>query len=560
MTHTTVEDTAQLVTGVRQGDRRAFSELVRRYQDYAYGVAAGLVGDPELGRDVVQEAFLTAYHELPKLREPGRFGGWLRGIVRHTSLRALRERERVRHLTEVLAQPGYTPEPVAPPDEVVLVREKRAAVRLAMARLSERNREAVGLHYMDGLSYAQIAEFLGVTETTVQGRLQRARAHLREELEMVEEAYGGQRLPDDFAAEVDRLLQELAADAVRRNKATDRLVEIGPPAVDPLCDALDDPNAAVRQVALRALCYIGDERARRPVLRLLYARNPWKRWRLTERGGKQGGILNIPGVREALLQEVRDWCHLPASERSERPNPVADPAHMAIRVLSQVHGDPEVVALLEEVYGDAACERILRHAAFEGLCRLQPESAVERVTEILRGDDDTPGGNRRLRGAAVRCAIQEGLTVPLDACLQALVTPNFPGVRIAAAELALRHGPDGQAALRQVVRDHSGIIRCTAAIVLGQQGDEEALTVLRRELLATRDRWKATAIADVIVWHGSDAVQGLIESGNGSDGYLPTLLRSLARNPATSAPTPSSPWRARADPPYGPWPSGCWPR
>ena len=50
MTHTMVEDTAQLVTRVRQGDRHAFAELVRRYQDHAYGVAAGLLGDPELGR------------------------------------------------------------------------------------------------------------------------------------------------------------------------------------------------------------------------------------------------------------------------------------------------------------------------------------------------------------------------------------------------------------------------------------------------------------------------------------------------------------------------------
>jgi len=526
-----VQDTAQLVAGAREGDRHAFAELVRRYQDYAYGVAAGLLGDPELGRDVVQEAFVIAHQELPKLREPGRFGGWLRGIVRHTSLRALREIERARQLTEELARPGDQPEPVSRPDEGLLADERRAIVRHAMARLSERHREAVGLHYMDGLSYAQIAGFLGTTETAVQGRLQRARAQLREELEMVEETYAGQKLPDDFAVEVDRLLQELATDAIRKDSATDRLVEIGSAAVDPLCEALQDPNAAVRQVALRALCYIGDERARRPVLRLLYARNAWKRWHLTEPGGREGGILNVPGVREALIQEIRDGLYLPPPDKSARLSPVSNPPIMAVHVLSQVRGDPEVITLLEEVTGHPACPHLLWQASFRGLCQLQPESAARRVAEVLRDDGDRPPGKtRRRRDRAVGYAHEVQLAPPLDACLQALAGPAFLGTRIGAAQLCLHHGSEGEAALREALNGQLGDVRHAAAIALGQQGDVEALTVLRNELLATRDQWKAETMADAIVRHDSDAVRELIAGADGAEACLPTLMWSLARS------------------------------
>ena len=73
----------RLVEEALAGDREAFCALVRAYQDYAYGVAMGILPDFDLARDVVQEAFLAAYRNLPKLRGASRFGGWLRGIVRN---------------------------------------------------------------------------------------------------------------------------------------------------------------------------------------------------------------------------------------------------------------------------------------------------------------------------------------------------------------------------------------------------------------------------------------------------------------------------------------------
>ena len=64
-----------LVAETLAGQREAYCVLVRRYQDYAYGVAVGVLSDFDLARDVVQEAFLAAYRDLRKLKSPDRFGG-----------------------------------------------------------------------------------------------------------------------------------------------------------------------------------------------------------------------------------------------------------------------------------------------------------------------------------------------------------------------------------------------------------------------------------------------------------------------------------------------------
>ena len=160
--------------------------------------------------------------------------------------RALRELDRVRSLAGEL---GHTVEPVSlepPPDVAAERAERRRAVRRALERLSEKNREAVGLYYVNGLSYAEIAAFLDVTEAAVQGRLQRARNELRKELAMVEEEFRERELPEDFSDEIQRLLDEAAVRGEQHELAIRRLAEIGAPAVDPLCEALDDPRVPVR--------------------------------------------------------------------------------------------------------------------------------------------------------------------------------------------------------------------------------------------------------------------------------------------------------------------------
>lgn len=62
----------------RESRVEAFSELVRRFQDLAYGCAYALLGNAALAEEVAQEAFVTAWQRLDQLREPSAFAGWLR--------------------------------------------------------------------------------------------------------------------------------------------------------------------------------------------------------------------------------------------------------------------------------------------------------------------------------------------------------------------------------------------------------------------------------------------------------------------------------------------------
>ena len=129
---------ARLVAEVLAGSGEAFASLVQRYQEYAYGVAVGLLTDFELARDVVQEAFMAAYRDLGKLKEPERFGGWLHGIVRHMSFRALRDLDRVRGLTEELRKADFAPAPSRRPDETAEDEEQRRIVSEALNRSRHR--------------------------------------------------------------------------------------------------------------------------------------------------------------------------------------------------------------------------------------------------------------------------------------------------------------------------------------------------------------------------------------------------------------------------------------
>jgi len=77
---------AELVQQVRQGDQEAFSELMARHQDYVHGLAYHLVENFEDARDLAQDAFVRAYLHLGQLRDPARFGPWLRRITQRVCL------------------------------------------------------------------------------------------------------------------------------------------------------------------------------------------------------------------------------------------------------------------------------------------------------------------------------------------------------------------------------------------------------------------------------------------------------------------------------------------
>ena len=161
------------------GRAEAFAVLVRRYQDHAYGAAIGRLSDFELARDVVQEAFLCAYRDLRRLRNPARFGGWLRGIVRHRCLRRLRRRDAA--LGRLALDEGQTAEGEGCPSPEELV-QRRDLLARALFDLPRSERDVVTLFYLEERNYKEVAKILGIPMGTLKTHLNRARALLRDAL------------------------------------------------------------------------------------------------------------------------------------------------------------------------------------------------------------------------------------------------------------------------------------------------------------------------------------------------------------------------------------------
>ncbi|HWI71281.1 MAG TPA: bifunctional nuclease domain-containing protein [Baekduia sp.] len=161
--------------------RAAFDVLVRRHHPMlTRTVTRALGGDEALAADAAQDAVLQALVGLPGLREPGAFGAWLTGIGLRVARRLGERARRADGLSErlnVLAsgEPG--------PDEAAQRRATVARVREAVAALPPGQRDAVFLHYLAGLSRAEVAEHLGTGEGAIRTRLHKARATLREHLD-----------------------------------------------------------------------------------------------------------------------------------------------------------------------------------------------------------------------------------------------------------------------------------------------------------------------------------------------------------------------------------------
>ena len=205
---------AELVEAALAGDADAFGDLVTRYKDCVYGLALSFLRDFDAACDISQEVFLRAFLNLHRLEDRAKLPGWLRSIAANackTWLRQRRDSVSIEHLDREDATPVEAPSSGAP-DEAWEREEARRAVLRAMSKLSENNRQALTLYYIDGLSGPEIASFLSLSPAAVRQRIRRARMQLQKEaLDMVEETLQGEAPGDGFRGELDRLLKQARA-------------------------------------------------------------------------------------------------------------------------------------------------------------------------------------------------------------------------------------------------------------------------------------------------------------------------------------------------------------
>ena len=201
----------ELIQQALAGDIDSFGRMVNRHRGAVQGLAYHWVGNFEDAEDIAQETFVTAYLKLGQLRQPECFAAWLRKLTLNHCRKRLKKQKKMTPFDEI-EDSAVAPEPS--PAEVLEGKEMRRLVHRSLQKLSENNRLVITLHYLGGMSYQEIARFLDVPLSTVEGRLHRARKQLKGNLmQTIEDALRGEQLDDDFTRKVLEQARKRAKEA-----------------------------------------------------------------------------------------------------------------------------------------------------------------------------------------------------------------------------------------------------------------------------------------------------------------------------------------------------------
>jgi RNA polymerase sigma-70 factor, ECF subfamily len=164
----------QLVEQARQGSIESFGKLYEQYYNGMIALAYSSLGEMDLAEDAAQETFAIACRDLARLRENSKFGSWLAGICRNVSRQMIRKEQ---ILVELRDRPNVT--------NTKQTNEAGEAIKDAIRLLRPKYREPIVLRYYDNLSYQQISNILGISQTAVNGRIIRAKQKIARQLKSV---------------------------------------------------------------------------------------------------------------------------------------------------------------------------------------------------------------------------------------------------------------------------------------------------------------------------------------------------------------------------------------
>ena len=181
-------DDVELLARLRAGEDSAYEQLVRTYSPRLLLVARRILGIDEDARDVIQDAFLSAFRHLDRFQGDARLSTWLHRIVVNAALMKLRSRKRkpeesIEPLLPAFLVDGHHAEQFAawsePVDQMISRAETRDLVRRSIDQLPDGFRTVLLLRDIEGLSTEETAHAMDITTNAVKIRLHRARQALR---------------------------------------------------------------------------------------------------------------------------------------------------------------------------------------------------------------------------------------------------------------------------------------------------------------------------------------------------------------------------------------------
>lgn len=183
----------EVIENCKAGDERAFAEVVLHSQKKVFNIAYRMLGNLEEAKDLAQEVFISVFDSIKDLREEIRFDAWLTQItLNHCRNRWKYLKRRQYFNSDSLDDPvetedGDVPRDIYDPsDNPETLYEKKMIQQLiqrGLQKLKEDQRELLVLRDLQGFSYKEMGELLGLPEGTIKSKLHRARMDLKQVLE-----------------------------------------------------------------------------------------------------------------------------------------------------------------------------------------------------------------------------------------------------------------------------------------------------------------------------------------------------------------------------------------
>ena len=209
-----IDNDVQLIRGILDGDDKAFTILVRKYQKSVHALAWRKVSDFHVAEEITQDTFLQVYKKLVTLKNPNQFAGWLYVIANRLCLNWLERRKPTMQSLEdtpmeEIEEASYVHH-ISAERETEATEHRSTIVKKLLEKLPESERTVVTLYYLGEMDTKEIGRFLGVSVNTITSRLQRARRRLRTEEELlVHEVLGSVQLPTNLTENIVRRVADI---------------------------------------------------------------------------------------------------------------------------------------------------------------------------------------------------------------------------------------------------------------------------------------------------------------------------------------------------------------
>jgi RNA polymerase sigma-70 factor (ECF subfamily) len=163
-----------LIKACIRGDRSAQYALYKQYSKAMYNICYRITNDPDDAKDVLQEAFLSAFNNLSSFKGQSSFGAWLKRIVVNSSINHIKK-------SKILSMPleGHDVEHEVPVQDHEIILEIDR-IKEALQQLPDGFRTVLSLYLFEGYDHREIADILDISESTSKSQYNRAKKRLRE--------------------------------------------------------------------------------------------------------------------------------------------------------------------------------------------------------------------------------------------------------------------------------------------------------------------------------------------------------------------------------------------